>query len=66
MIVEPIDTTLQEFLASLTVHSDIRVTARYTPGESLRVQCGNGEAVITYGRRVELFRGLSLVEVMMI
>ena len=61
MIVEPIDATVQRFLAELMVKSDIYITAQYTPGEGLRVQCGNGEAVITYGRRVELFRGLSLV-----
>lgn len=61
MNVENADAAVARFIKQLNVEKDLYVTACHTPGKPLRV-CRDGDrATVFYGRRVELFRGLSLL-----
>ena len=58
---EHIDPQVQEILKQLNISEDLELTVSYAAGESLQVEKRNDRAFITYGRRVELFRGLGLL-----
>ena len=59
--VENADAAVVCFTKQLNVNDDLYVTACHTPGKPLRF-CRDGDrATVFYGRRVELFRGLSLL-----
>lgn len=55
------DTSVTEIVSQLNIVSDINVSFRYEPRKGLSVEKHGNNACITYGRRVELFRGLGLL-----
>ena len=55
------DFYIEEIMKQLNVTADIEVSRFYEQGSSLHVEKKGNTAVITYGRRVELFRGLGLL-----
>lgn len=55
------DFYIEEIIKQLNVTANIEVSRFYEQGSSLKVEKKGNTAVITYGRRVELFRGLGLL-----
>ncbi len=55
------DWAVEEILKQLPSADGLDVSICYTPGASLRVEKDGSKAILTYGRRVELFRGLGLL-----
>ena len=55
------DPQIEEILQQLSFSSDIKLNICHQKGASLIVEKNNNTATITYGRRVELFRGLGLL-----
>ncbi len=55
------DPQIEEVLQQLNITGELTLTLTCAPGESLCVQKNGNSAVIRYGRRVELFRGLGLL-----
>ncbi len=55
------DWAVEEILKQLPSADGLDVSLCYTPGASLRVEKDGSKATLTYGRRVELFRGLGLL-----
>lgn len=58
---QTIDASVAEIISQLNITSDIDVSFRYEQGSGLTVEKHGSTACITYGRRVELFRGLGLL-----
>lgn len=56
-----IDASVLEIVSQLKISSDIQVSLCFEPGSKLIVNKNGDFASITYGRRVELFRGLGLL-----
>ena len=56
---EKSDLQIQEVLAQLNISDEINIT--FAQGQCLQVEKRGNAATITYGRRVELFRGLGLL-----
>lgn len=61
LILKMTDAAAQALADLLDVKRDILVHTCHIPGECLCVHCTGEEATVFYGRRVELFRGLSLL-----
>ena len=55
------DSKLAEITAQLQIPAQIQITTSYEPGRPLSVEKKGDACNITYGRRVELFRGLGLL-----
>ena len=55
------DPQIEAVLSQLKIDSDVDVTLNYLEGQALKVEKQGSTATITYGRRVELFRGLGLL-----
>lgn len=55
------DPQIDAILSQLTISCDLDVTLSYQDGQPLKVEKQGSAATITYGRRVELFRGLGLL-----
>lgn len=55
------DAQIDAVLQQLSIHADVEVTLNYQQGKPLQIEKQGDTAVITYGRRVELFRGLGLL-----
>lgn len=55
------DPQIREILQQLSAPQDVAVTLKYQQGSPLQVEKTGDQAVIVYGRRVELFRGLGLL-----
>ena len=55
------DPQIDAVLAQLSIVADVDVTLNYQEGQPLKVEKQGSTATITYGRRVELFRGLGLL-----
>ena len=55
------DSQLAEITAQLQIPAQIQITTSYEPGKPLSVEKKGDACTITYGRRVELFRGLGLL-----
>lgn len=56
-----LDPTISEILDQLDIKSDVSVSLKFEPNSGLSVDKKGNHATITYGRRVELFRGLGLL-----
>lgn len=59
--VEQTDSAISEIVQQLNIKADIAVSLEYNPGNGLSVRKSGSNAIITYGRRVELFRALGLL-----
>lgn len=59
--IKNMDSQIAEVLSQLNIGADLDVTISYQSGKPLRVEKQGSTATITYGRRVELFRGLGLL-----
>lgn len=59
--IENVTTQISEILKQLKINSDVFVTLIEKKGEPLKVEKNGDQAVITYGRSVELYRGLGLL-----
>ncbi len=59
MYVRNTDSQIDTIMRQLNLTADIELS--YAPGQSLQVEKNGNTACITYGRRVELFRGLGLL-----
>ncbi len=55
------DPQIEEVLSQLNITAQIDVTLCFQEGQTLQIQKEENAATITYGRRVELFRGLGLL-----
>lgn len=55
------DFAISDIVSQLRIKADISVSLEYVPGDGLSVQKSGEKAIITYGRRVELFRALGLL-----
>ena len=55
------DRQLAEIAAQLHIPAQLQITMAYEPGKSLSVDKKGDLCTVTYGRRVELFRGLGLL-----
>lgn len=60
-IIKNSDTQIEELLKQLTISADLEVTLSYQEGKPLQIDKQGSAATITFGRRVELFRGLGLL-----
>ncbi len=55
------DPQIEAVVKQLNITADIDVELFFAPGKALSVEKNGSQAVITYGRRVEVFRGLGLL-----
>ena len=55
------DPQIDAVLAQLSISADVDVSLNYLEGQPLKIEKHGNAATITYGRRVELFRGLGLL-----
>lgn len=55
------DPQIDAVLAQLSISADVDVSLNYQEGQPLKIEKHGNAATITYGRRVELFRGLGLL-----
>ena len=55
------DPQIEAVLSQLKIDSNVDVSLNYQEGQPLKVEKQGSAATITYGRRVELFRGLGLL-----
>ncbi len=60
-IIKNSDAQIDAVLQQLNIDVDLDVALDYQQGKPLQIQKQGQSAVITYGRRVELFRGLGLL-----
>ena len=56
-----LDSQLAEITAQLQIPAKLHIATSYEPGKPLSVEKKGDDCAITYGRRVELFRGLGLL-----
>ncbi len=61
MIINYSDLQIETIIEQLNLTADLELTLSHIPGQSLCVEKNGTKACITYGRRVELFRGLGLL-----
>ena len=59
--IQNVDPQIHEILGQLNIQNDLDVTLSFQAGAPLKVEKSGDSATITYGRRVELFRGLGLL-----
>lgn len=61
IIIQNTDPQISQIIKQLPFSGDMEISLFYQEGKPLQVEKQGSSAVITYGRRVELFRGLGLL-----
>lgn len=61
IILDKPDAQLSEIILQLNISNEIHLNCIYNPGAHLSIEKDRSSASITYGRRVELFRGIGLL-----